>query len=267
MYKKLQTALIISTYNWPEALNKVLSSVLNQRVLPDEILIADDGSDGRTAKLIDSFKNKFPIPLKHFWHSDDGFRKTIVMNVAIASCTSDYIIQIDGDIILHPDFIKDHIEEAEKGFYIKGSRVLLSKEKTKELLGAEDLVAITPYTAGITNRINACHSRLFSRFFIKKRKRSHDLRGCNCAYWRGDFITVNGYNNDLSGWGHEDIEIAARFINLGLLQKSIKLKAVCYHLDHPFNTRTNEEGNFKKYEEVVEKRIVKCLNGLNQSLG
>lgn len=100
-------------------------------------------------------------------------------------------------------------------------------------------------------------------FFVKKPKRSHDLRGYNCAFWRADFIAVNGYSNDVNGWGHEDIELVARFINFGLLQKSIKLTAVCYHLDHKINGRNKEQDSYNLYLEVVAQRKIVCENGLS----
>jgi glycosyltransferase involved in cell wall biosynthesis len=50
--QKLKVSLIITTYNWPEALFLVLKSVKNQFILPDEIIVADDGSSKETANVI-----------------------------------------------------------------------------------------------------------------------------------------------------------------------------------------------------------------------
>src|SRR6185437_1204228 len=109
--------LLISTYNWPEALELVFLSILGQARMPDEILIADDGSGDDTRKLIDSYREKFNIPIRHAWHEDNGFRKSIVLNKAVKLAESDYIIEIDGDIILDHRFIADHIKQAAKGFF------------------------------------------------------------------------------------------------------------------------------------------------------
>jgi glycosyltransferase involved in cell wall biosynthesis len=260
--KKFSVALLISTYNWPEALRLVLESVRRQAILPDEVLVADDGSGEETAGLIRHFQQHFPVPIRHFWQEDAGFRKTRIMNTAVAATNCDYIVQIDGDIVLHPSFVADHIAVAEKGVYIKGSRVLLSEAKTAQLLRAERLVSVSPFSTGIGNLFNAIRLPAFAPFFIRKRKRSHDLRGCNCAFWKADFMAVNGYNNDLSGWGHEDIELAARFVNAGLWQKRIKMLAVCYHLYHPINSRSNEDENFRIYEMVVQTGVTSCINGV-----
>ena len=52
----MTVSLIISTYNSPKALDLCLMSVLQQSVLPDEVLIADDGSNEETRKIVEEFK-------------------------------------------------------------------------------------------------------------------------------------------------------------------------------------------------------------------
>jgi glycosyltransferase involved in cell wall biosynthesis len=261
MGNKTSAALLISTYNWPEALNLVFQSILRQTCLPDEIIIADDGSNEDTKKLIDSFRSRFPIPLNHFWQQDDGFRKTAIINQAIANTTCNYIIQVDGDIILDPHFIEDHMAIREKGTYVRGSRVLLSNAKSNNFLKAGSYTALSAFSNGIKNRINALRIPFLSSFFIGKSQRSDNVHGSNCAYWRTDFIKVNGYNNQMKGWGHEDIELAARFINAGLRQKKVKMLAICYHLHHLYNDRARAAMNFGIYQQAVKNRATTCSDG------
>lgn len=261
MVKRTSVALLITTYNWPEALRLVLESVLTQHVLPDEIVIADDGSGEPTKAVIDAFRQKSPIPVRHFWHKDDGFRKTVIVNQAIGGTTCDYIIQIDGDILLHPHFVEDHINEAEKGYYVRGSRVMVSEAKSNGWLHTGQPARISFLEKGIRNRINSLYLPLLAPLFIKKDRRADNAHGCNVAFWREDFVKVNGYNNDLLGWGHEDIELAARFVNLGLSQKKVKLKAVCYHLHHTHNPRHRERVNYQVYEDTLRRGIIACANG------
>lgn len=99
--------LVTPTYNWPEALELLLLSILNQTVLPNEVIIADDGSKDDTKKLIEDFQKIFPIPLIHVWHEDLKNRKPKIMNTAIAAAKYEYIIEIDGDIIMNKYFIED----------------------------------------------------------------------------------------------------------------------------------------------------------------
>ncbi|WP_153798161.1 glycosyltransferase family 2 protein [Foetidibacter luteolus] len=261
MTKQTSVALVIATYNWPEALRLVLESVLTQTVLPDEVIIADDGSTIATTGLVDSYRKKFPVPLKHFWHEDEGFRKTIILNQAIAGTKCDYIVQVDGDIVLHRNFIKDHLNAAERGYYIRGSRVMIDERRSNEELLIGRMKKASAFSAGIKNRINALRIPFLSPLLIKKSKRSDNVSGCNCAFWREDFVKVNGYNNEINGWGHEDIELAARFINAGLLQKKIKMMAVCYHLHHSFVDRQRESFNYTIYKRTLNQGIRYCSKG------
>src|ERR1700712_962551 len=105
----IKCSLVISTYNWPQALELCLKSVATQKHLPDEVIIADDGSGEETRLLIDKYKKDFPVPLLHLWHEDKGFRKTIILNKAINQSSFEYIIQVDGDVILEKHFISDHL--------------------------------------------------------------------------------------------------------------------------------------------------------------
>ena len=127
-------SLLVSTYNRPEALGLCLKTVAQQTILPAEIVIADDGSTEETANLIKNIQKDFPVPIKHAWHPDEGFRAAAIRNKGIALCTQDYIVQIDGDIIIHPKFIADHLEMKTPGYFIVGSHVMLSPEQTERLM-------------------------------------------------------------------------------------------------------------------------------------
>ncbi|MDF5068606.1 glycosyltransferase, partial [Vibrio parahaemolyticus] len=63
----MKTTLIITTYNWKEALKAVLESVKRQTVLPDEVIVADDGSREDTKATVDQMREGFPVPLIHSW--------------------------------------------------------------------------------------------------------------------------------------------------------------------------------------------------------
>jgi glycosyltransferase involved in cell wall biosynthesis len=260
----LKTSLIISTYNWPEALDLVLKSLLSQSVMPGEVIVADDGSRKETAQLIARYQPDFHVPLIHEWHEDKGFRKTIILNKALKRATGDYIIQVDGDIILHKDFIRDHVANATCGFFIKGSRGRLTEKKSKKILRTKQ-TNISSLEGGIQSRINATHLPLLSPLFFKDDTKTRNIKGCNFAFWKDDMIAVNGYNNDLKGWGHEDIEFPARLVNYGIKRRQLKMTAVCYHIYHKLVSRNSEDTNLKVYEEVIEKKIVRCANGYDQA--
>lgn len=130
----MQVSLIVSTYNFPQALRLCLQSAKRQTVLPNEILIADDGSTEETRDLIKAMREEMPCPIIHLWQEDKGFRKSRIMNQAFAASKGEYIVQIDGDIIMHRRFIEDHLRFAKPGYFINGSRAKLTEWFTKEIL-------------------------------------------------------------------------------------------------------------------------------------
>lgn len=256
----IKTSLIVSTYNWPGALELCLTSILSMVVLPTEVIIADDGSDNVTKSLIERFTGIFPIPLIHIWQPDEGFRKTLILNKAIKIATSDYIIQIDGDVILGKHFVYDHIMSAEQGAFIRGTRAMLTKEKTEYILNSKS-INLSPFNGGIQNWNNALRLSLFKWLGTRKKMSSKKVRGSNLSYFKEDFIMINGYNNNLTGWGHEDEELAARFINNGIVKKIVKLAAIQYHLHHPVSKKDKEPVHAMEVKRVVTQKLKFCEDG------
>tara|TARA_B100001142_G_C14345225_1_gene659670 strand:+ start:1026 stop:1817 length:792 start_codon:yes stop_codon:yes gene_type:complete len=260
----MRTSLIISTYNWPEALDLVLKSVLFQSVTVDEIIIADDGSSNSTKLIFEKYKNIFLNSINHIWHQDIGFRKTKILNKAFVASSGDYIIQIDGDIILHEHFIKDHIKSAEKNKFIHGGRVFLNEKITLERLRNKN-INFHFFNRGVNNRINTIYSPFLSNFFSYKSTTLRKTRGCNFSCWKKDFEKINGYNEDMLGWGLEDSELSARLINNGLFKKRLKFTALTYHLHHDNNSKSDVKRNLKILKNSVANKIIICNKGINQN--
>ncbi len=248
----MNVSLLISTYNWPEALDLVLRSVVRQSRQPDEVLIADDGSDERTAELIGNYAGRLPI--KHVWHEDNGFRKSVILNKALRQATTPYIIEIDGDIILHRHFVKDHLNAAERGYFVQGSRAMIGERKSKEALASKQLDFFA-WTSGMTTRFNAIRFPRLSGLFKTDSQSSHNVKGCNLAFWLDDYKKINGYYNGFEGWGWEDYEFAERLINAGIQKKRLKWAAVGYHIFHPLSSRGNFEPNEQIYRETVNQKL------------
>lgn len=265
--KPKSISLIISTYNWPEALELVLCSVANQTILPNEVIIADDGSREDTRQLIRKLTSSLNLPIKHVWHEDQGFRLAKIRNMAIASATGDYIIQIDGDIIIHPDFIADHLKFAKSGSFVRASRIYINEETSNIMLKTRHC-KINAFSKGITNFFSALRVPLLWRFFENEYKNKGDERyeihGANMAYWRQDAIRVNGYNEAFNGWGPEDKEFITRLLNTGIKKRFIKLGAVAFHIYHQENPKTFLEENVRIFKDAIANKRTVIENGINQ---
>ncbi|HBX47251.1 glycosyltransferase family 2 protein [Limibacterium fermenti] len=270
MYVKPTIALLISTYNWPEALTLCLESGLRQTVLPNEFIIADDGSGPETKSVVDRFRDETTEQFVHVWHEDKGFRLCHIRNKAIAQAKSDYIIQIDGDVILDKDFIKDHVALRKDNRFVIGSRAMLNKEFSERLLASQTLSSAEEFRRNAKNKMNAKRipwlTPLFSSRYKNRGKYTYYAKGCNMAFWRKSIIEINGYNEDIEGWGAEDSELIARLMMLGEKKLFLKFAGIQYHIWHKFASRDREETNDAILENTIASQSFRTVNGIDKYL-
>ncbi|MGC6431482.1 MAG: glycosyltransferase family 2 protein [Jejuia sp.] len=258
-------SLVTPTYNWPEALELLLSSVMHQSVLPNEVIIADDGSTEETKQLIEEFQKDFPVPLHHIWHEDKKNRKPAIMNKAIASSKFDYIIEIDGDIIMHKHFIKDHLSLAKENQFLYGSRVNIQKKHLPNLF-KEKQISFNFFSKGIKKRGRTLRIPILANLRKQESTRSSKLRGCNMSFWKKDFVNVNGFNESLVGWGIDDSELIQRMINIGVKGKRLKFKGLAYHIYHNEQSKNDFHINEMIEKQTTEGNATYIENGVDQYL-
>jgi glycosyltransferase involved in cell wall biosynthesis len=261
-------SLNISTYNWPAALKLCLQSVLSQKVHPDEVVIADDGSGPETKAIIDQFAAKSPFIVKHIWQEDKGYRLSEISNKAIAKSSCDYIIQVDGDCLLHPAFIADHLRFAKQNTFVCGTRSMINEDYTTELLGKGSLPFPLKTKGHLSKKYNAVYNGLLSAlhyWFQRSRKNYLYVKGCNMAFWKNDLLKVNGYNEDFVGWGKEDNDLSLRLLNIGAGIRVAKFCAIQYHLHH----NENNKSGINTVEALLRQTELKGLNytpnGINKT--
>ena len=261
----MDCSLIITTYNWEKALELVILSSIRQSYLPVEIIVADDGSTNDTRKLIKSLCDKSPIPIIHSWQKDKGFRAAKSRNKAIAKAIGDYIILIDGDMILHKDFVRDHCSFSKPGYFVQGIRAKLSAKKVKKVFKTKQL-NFKSFEGGIKNKRNSVRSSLFSYLFSGTRlfKRLSMIQTCNMAFFKDDCMKVNGFNEDFIGWGREDSEFIVRLLNSGINRKTLRFNAVQYHLWHPQNKSEFLRKNNLLLKLAIDNNIQYCESGINR---
>lgn len=260
--KKPRVSLLVTTYNSPRYLELSIRSIFNQRRLPDEILVADDGSGEETRLLVEELAAESFVPLRHIWHPDKGFRAGAIRNKAIEAANGDYIIQIDGDIILHPSFVGDHMRMAKRGRFVCGSRVIIDEQLTGEILRT-GRIELKPGEPGLKSSLNGRRLPFLTPFF--KRYKASDgtyVRSCNMACWREDLLKVNGYNEDITGWVREDSELSWRLINAGVKKRFLKFGGIEYHLHHNENAKDRDTRNIELMEHTRTARLTWAKNGI-----
>jgi glycosyltransferase involved in cell wall biosynthesis len=268
----MNVSLIILTYNWPGALEGMLRSVAAQTCLPYEVVVADDGSTAETAALIQRMAATYPVPLRHVWQEDHGFRAARARNRGIAASRGDYVILLDGDMLVHPDFIADHLMLAERGFFLQGGRIKATPEESQRLLNGGEPVFAPWSTANFdefdgTRRLYAFRAPLLARWKARSRNGGR-VMSCNMSFWRDDLLRVNGFDERMEGYGAEDRELAARLENAGLKRRPLKWAALAVHLWH--NSRSPPDvddmslPNNRLFHATRTQGITWCERGINQ---
>lgn len=244
----------------------VLQSTLVQTLLPLEVIVADDGSGEETRKVVDKFRETAPFPVKHVWHEDLGFRLAAIRNRGLAVCESEYILSIDGDILLHPDFVKDHVRYARKGYFTSGGRINLKPELTKELIGKEQLwVKYRDLT--LKKKLKLFRNSLLAKLCLTYKAKSYRYGiGANMAFWTKDIKAINGFDEGFVGYGFEDFDVMLRFMNSGIKKQYLRFRALTCHLYHPYNRGTAEsfDLNRRRFEANEANHVSYCEKGMEK---
>jgi len=259
----MKVSLIITTYNRPDALVEVLKSVNKQSKLPYEVIIADDGSRKATKELIATYQKQSKFNLIHSWQEDKGFRAARSRNKAILKAIGEYIVLIDGDMILERNFINDHVKNSRKGFFIQGSRTLLTKYLTQKILKG-DRVSLNFFQKNLENRKNSIRSTFLSKFFSNTSNSLLGIKTCNMSFFLNDFISVNGFNNEIEGWGREDSEFCVRLMNAGIKRKNLRFGAIQFHLWHGLENRKSLKENDLILKNAIDQKLIWCKSGVSE---
>lgn len=248
--QSIDTSIIISTYNSPAWLEKVLLGYNNQTYRMFEVVIADDGSGEETRTLIDKISDEVFYPVVHVWHEDNGFQKSRILNRAIEKCSTPYIIMSDGDCIPRKDFVEQHVKYREKGFFLSGGYFMLPMEISKMIsrdnIYSEDCFDVSWLkkhglkSSFKNNKLSA--GSLLSGVLNAVTPTNASWNGHNASGWKEDIVAINGFDERMQ-YGGQDRELGERLMNYGIKSKQIRYHAVVVHLDHPRGYKNQESIN------------------------
>lgn len=263
-------SVIVSTYNRPDALDAVLRSLARQRDANFEVLIADDGSRPDTAALVTQWQGRLGRRLVHVWHPDTGFRLAEIRNRAIVAAAGTYCIFLDGDCLARADFVTAHRALAERGWFVTGNRVLLSRELTQRVLN-ESLEAerwtlaqwLAARSSRGINRLAPLMSLPLGPLRKIQARAWRGARGANIGFWRSDLIAVDGFDSGFVGWGREDSDLFVRLIRAGIRRKDGRYATGVLHLWHPEEDRTRLSENEQRLDEVLAGDRILASKGLS----
>jgi glycosyltransferase involved in cell wall biosynthesis len=235
----MRISVVLSTYNRPRDLERVLWGYAAQADREFELVLADDGSGPETAGLVERMRRDAGLGITHVWHEDRGFRKTEILNRAILAASGDYLLFSDGDCIPRCDLIAVHRALARPGRFVAGGYLKLPA-------AVSERVTINDVTCGRVadlawlraegwrpgrRALRLTTSPLRARVYDALTPTRAVFQGNNAAAWRADLERVNGFEGEM-GYGGLDKELGYRLENAGVRGIQARHRAVALHLHH-----------------------------------
>jgi GT2 family glycosyltransferase len=267
-------SVIVTTYNWPAALELCLDSLFAQHDQAFEIIIADDGSTSANQALAQAYCAKSPVSIQYVHHDDQGFRAGTIRNKAVASSQCEYLLFVDGDCVCRADFIARHRQLAEPGCFVPGNRVLLSESFTQEVIEKHIPLHQKPLSYFISLRLQKKINRIsaFIRLPLGLLRKLQPIKWqkamtCNLALWKNDFLRVNGFDELFEGWGFEDSDLVIRLIHAGIKRKEGRFAVPVLHLWHPHNDKSKQDLNYQRLlDRLNSQDFIAAIKGVSQYL-
>lgn len=266
-------SVIVSTYNQPHLLRRCLLALGQQSYENYEVLIADDGSGDETRELVEQHARHCRHPVRHIWHEDDGFRKTVILNKSVVAASGEYLIFIDGDCITHPEFINEHVREARPGHYLNGSLIRLGKDLSDRITGEAIRAGLAFRPAWLMRQgrgFNRRYLRLGLPYGLRQRLNRHTRTtlywlGSNSSCFKADAVAVNGFDHRFT-YGFEDADFGYRLELSGVKPRTVRWTAVVLHLWHgrPWSSPEVLAANRKLADEPLASGRVRSVIGIDE---
>ena len=266
--QKPKASVIISVYKDTEALNDILYALDRQTEKDFEIIVTEDCESEEMKTFLADYEKRDNF--YHLTQPDDGWRKTLAVNRAIASARADYLMFLDGDCVPDKNFVANHLATAEHGKFLTGRRVYLGPVFSKFLRKVPVFIHFLENRLFFflmliplhLDKVRSYEVGLSSRLMQKIRgKKPVGIMGCNFSCYKDDMLAINGYNEDLPGVGSEDSDLQWRFEGLGMATKSVKFLVPVYHLYHK-HIWPGVEDNVRIMNESRKLNAYVCKNGI-----
>lgn len=237
----MKVTVITTVYNRPGHFRLMLAALAAQTRRPDEVVVADDGSDAATVAALRHLAAGSPIPCTVVRQEKDGYRLAAARNLAIRASTGDYLVFADCDIALLPDAIEAHLSLAAPGRILGGNRALLGEDATSRLFAATPAPSPADWEAAWSiadaTGLHAAQTLFLHHAALRRwhlaRPHKPKIIGCHFSLCRSDVERVNGFDENFVGWGYEDDDFARRLYKAGVRPASVILSARALHLWHP----------------------------------
>ena len=263
-------SVIVTTFNREDALEASLRALAAQTDTHFEIIVADDGSRPETTQLIEAWRPRLPIPLKHVRHEHRDFRGGEIRNRGIRASAGAICIFLDGDCLAAPDFVAMHRTLHEPGWFVTGHRILLSQPLTAAVLTGNLRAENWKFPTLARERLRGGVNRLLPMLRLPlgplrkfQRRAWRGAQTCNLAVSRRDLDRVDGFDCVYTGWGLEDSDLVVRLLHAGVRRKDGRFATGVLHLWHPHNDRSRLSANERRLAQLLSGDRIRAVRGLS----
>lgn len=268
-------SVVVTTYNRSDALAAVLAGLSRQTDLRFEVIVADDGSNATHRQRLlaspQALRLAQNVTVTHVWHPDVGFTAAKARNRGVACSLGNYLVFLDGDCVPEIDFVAQHRRLAQVGYFVNGSRILLSPrwtqlcvEGVEPISGRSKAYWLQRWWQKDANRPIGVLRLADGAYRVKRNFSWKGIRSCNMAVWRSDFERVDGFDESFVGWGHEDADFVLRLHHAGVLRKNGFCATEVFHLWHQEASRYQESQNAQRVMLRSRGNLVRAELGYGQ---
>lgn len=228
-----RASVVVTTYNNPRYLELVLLGYARQNRRDFEVVVADDGSRDETRQLLDRMRPGFPVPLRHAWQPDIGFRQSRVLNWGALHARGAQLIFTDGDCIPPAHFVATHLAVAAPNTLVVGGCIRLEQEPSSRLTPADvQSGAFENLLTAEARRAMQWRHLQNTAYILFGAKRRPKIQGLNFSIDRPAFYAVNGFDLTYENNARQDSDLRNRLRLARTRARCIWHSCIVFHLWH-----------------------------------
>jgi len=247
----VKIGVVISAYNNWEALRCTLRGYARQTRAPDEVWVAEDSEFYQVAEVVAQARTWMPCALGHLTQADEGFRKCLALNRAIAASQADYLVFTDADCVPRADVLATLEARAREGEFLSaGSHLNLPQRLQGEglpLAWIDDQRLFSgPWLRAQGVKLPALRllppsgaGRLLAHMLDRLSPRDAFVGNLSGA-WRADLLKVAGFDEAMA-YGAEDRNLGIRLNHAGVRGRRLRHALVSLHLEHARSWKHEEQ--------------------------
>lgn len=247
-----EISVIVTTFSRGDYLRRCIATLEMQTLLPDEVVIADDGSAPDQVRIIEEIIEHSPLRIIHARQEDHGFRVAAGRNTAVRRSSGNILLFTDADVVLFPDALERHWVIGAGCHWTSSYVIRLSAEESR--LVTEGRIRAGCLEGCLSYFGHSPHGKFRGRAFEFRRKtlktrlwpseermRKVYLLGFQASVPRWAFEKVNGFDERFEGWGPEDRDLSLRLQLAGIPGRTVAHCARAFHLWHEEASRTSSD--------------------------